>query len=96
MSNFATHEAEQAALTALCEVGACGHADCAPVKRRFSVIITRDITESCVIEVEAADEDEAREAALELLPYTEEPGWAVDDCSAQSGETYVTGVEAVE
>lgn len=30
MSNLATHEAEQAALTALCEAGECGHADCQP------------------------------------------------------------------
>jgi hypothetical protein len=64
--------------------------------QRYAVIITRDITESCVVEVEAVDEDEAREAALDLLSCTEEPGWAVDDCSAQSGDAYVTGVEAVE
>lgn len=30
MSNLATHEAEQAALTALCDAGICGHRDCMP------------------------------------------------------------------
>ena len=64
--------------------------------KKFSVVITRDITESCVIEVEAADEDAARDAALDALPYNEDPGWAVDVDSAQTGEVYVTGVEAVE
>lgn len=28
MSNLATHEAEQAAITALCEAGKCGHPEC--------------------------------------------------------------------
>ena len=34
--------------------------------RTFSVCLTRDITESAVVEVEAQNEDEARDKALDM------------------------------
>ncbi len=57
---------------------------------KYSVILTRDVTESCVVEVEAADQDEASDLALEKLYETDDPHWALDDTPAKP-DTYVTG-----
>ena len=35
--------------------------------KTFSVCLTRDITESAVVEVRAKDEDEARDKALDMV-----------------------------
>lgn len=44
MSNLATHEAEQAALTALCEAGECGHPHCdpSPIDRALEIMEETD------------------------------------------------------
>ncbi len=57
--------------------------------RQYAVIITRDITESCVAHVDAATPDEARAAAMEWLSKREDPEWAVDDAPANS-DPYIT------
>ena len=58
--------------------------------RRYSIIITRDITESCVTQVEADSEDEAREAAMEWLAECDDPGWQIDDGSCGTSPAYIT------
>ncbi len=55
MSNFTTHEAEQAALTALCEAGNCDHAECKPLTE-----YAFDVKLFATIRVKATSEAEAR------------------------------------
>lgn len=55
MSTLATHEAEQAALTARCDAGSCGHADCHP-QTDFAF----DVKLFATIRVKATTEAEAR------------------------------------
>jgi len=55
VSNLATHEAEQAALTALCEAGNCGHAECQP-QTEYAF----DVKLFATIRVKATSEAEAR------------------------------------
>lgn len=59
---------------------------------KFKVIITRDITESTVIEVEADSPENAEEAALDTLLQQENTEWEIDDGSWNNSETYVTDV----
>jgi hypothetical protein len=81
--------AEQAAITAAYEA-----AEAAKEKRMWRVTLTRDITESCVMEVEADTEDEAESEALAALAYDENPGWEVDDGSAFEA-AYATETEEI-
>ncbi len=55
MSTLATHETEQAALTALCEAGNCGHTDCQP-QTEYAF----DVKLFATIRVKATSEAEAR------------------------------------
>lgn len=58
----------------------------------FEIILTRDTTESATVQIEAATEDEANEAAL-----TSDPSgltWAVDDGNIAQAP-YVTGTEEI-
>lgn len=57
---------------------------------RYSIIITRDITESCVTHVEADSPGAAHEAALEWLSQCDDPGWQVDDGSCGTSPAYIT------
>ncbi|MDP2047574.1 MAG: hypothetical protein Q8K33_01590 [Cypionkella sp.] len=66
-----------------------------PKTTRFSVIITRDITESVVIEVSAKNADLARDAALEWLATCDNPEWAVDDGSCGTSPAYITDCSEV-
>jgi hypothetical protein len=59
---------------------------------KYSVIITRDITESTVIEVEANNPEHAEEVALDTLLEQENTEWEIDDGSWNNSETYVTDV----
>ena len=60
---------------------------------RFCITMTRSITESCVIEVDADSEDAACEAAHEVLAYDDKQGWESDDGSEST--PYITGIEPV-
>jgi hypothetical protein len=59
---------------------------------KYTVIITRDITESTVIEVEADNHDAAEELAYNTLLQQESGTWEVDDGSWDNSDPYVTDV----
>jgi len=58
----------------------------------FKVIVTRDITESVVVVVEAENRLEASGQALEKPMGLDEPKWELDLDSCQSGDIYTTDV----
>jgi hypothetical protein len=58
----------------------------------YKVIITRDITESTVVEVEAKNEEEADEVAHQKLSESMDTKWEVDDGSWNNGQQYTTGI----
>ncbi len=61
--------------------------------KTFSVIVTRDITESCVVTVQAEDEDAAKDLAIDkALASKERPEneWHTDE---SAGDPYVTGCD---
>lgn len=60
---------------------------------RYSVIITRDVTESTVVEVEAETTEQAEVAAFEKLSNSTAAEWELDEGSWNKGEAYVTGVD---
>ena len=57
---------------------------------KYRVIVTRDITESVIVDVYADSEDAAEETALSNIPI--EADWEIDDGSWDSGSPYVTDV----
>jgi len=57
---------------------------------KYSVVITRDITESTVVEVEAANPDEAATAATDKMLLQEFTDWEVDDGSWNNSDLYIT------
>lgn len=57
---------------------------------KFTVILTRDITESCVVHVEAKDAEAAEDVALSKLQGLDAPRWKLDD--NWGGAPYVTDV----
>lgn len=59
---------------------------------KFTVIVTRDTTESCQIEVEAEDRAEAEERALETSK-SGDVTWEPDDTPNASADHYVTGCD---
>lgn len=62
----------------------------------YSVILTRDITESTVVDVQAASSEEAERLAHEKLLETTDAVWRVDDGSWNQSDIYATGVDPVE
>lgn len=62
----------------------------------FHVIITRDVTESTVIEVDADTMEQAEDAAFEKLLGSEDTEWRLDDGSWNNGDPYVTAVDPVD
>ncbi len=61
--------------------------------KKYSVIITRDITESTFVEVSATDPEQAENKALEKLSDTTDARWEVDDGSWDNSQAYVTDVD---
>ena len=59
----------------------------------YSVIITRDITESTVVEVEAETTEQAEDAALDMFFSDIVLEWKKDDCLSNP---YVTGIDPLE
>ncbi|AXK44157.1 hypothetical protein DVR09_15220 (plasmid) [Erythrobacter aureus] len=62
---------------------------------RYSVIVTRDTTESITLEVDAIDEDEAEEKAIQLS-HQGDHKWEQDCTPNASKEHYTNGAELVE
>jgi hypothetical protein len=60
---------------------------------RYSVIITRDVTESTVVQVEAETPDQAETAAFAKLHGSADIEWELDEGSWNKGDSYVTGVD---
>jgi hypothetical protein len=60
---------------------------------RFSVLLTRDVTESAKVEIDAANRDEAERLALECD--TVALVWHVDD-GHEWGLPYVTAVDELD
>jgi hypothetical protein len=60
---------------------------------RYSVIITRDVTESTIVQVEADTPEQAESAAFEKLHERTGTEWELDEGSWTKGNSYVTGVD---
>lgn len=60
---------------------------------KYTVIVTRNITESTEVQVDAANVDSAEDAALDKLRNQTDTKWEIDDGSWDSGGSpYVTDV----
>ena len=59
----------------------------------FEMIVTRDTTESCIFTVDAEDENEARDKALERARQDKTLPWEQDDTPNASKSPYVTNCE---
>ncbi|MBI4968190.1 MAG: hypothetical protein HZC25_08750 [Rhodospirillales bacterium] len=59
----------------------------------FRVIITRDVTESTVIEVEAETKEQAETAAFAKLHASTDTEWEIDEGSWNQSGAYVTGID---
>ena len=57
---------------------------------RYRVIVTRDTTESALVDVEADNEHDANHAALNLALDWQVENWEGDECS-EPGRAYITG-----
>lgn len=64
--------------------------------RKYTVLVTRDVTQSAVLTIEAADEETAESAALKAAKKQRNLSWETDDGSIHPGEEYVTDVEPIE
>jgi hypothetical protein len=62
---------------------------------RFTVIITRDVTESTVVEVEAETKEQAEAAAFEKLWRSDDTAWTLDEGSWNTGDAYITGIDPI-
>lgn len=60
--------------------------------RRYSVIVTRDMTESTVVEIEATDQAEAQEKAKQFARDNANLTWEPDD-NGNPGDPYTNGAE---
>ncbi|BAE49969.1 hypothetical protein [Paramagnetospirillum magneticum] len=59
----------------------------------YSVIITRDVTESTTVEVEAETPQQAEVTAFEKLFNSTDAEWEIDEGSWNKADAYVTGVD---
>lgn len=62
----------------------------------YAVIITRDVTESTIIEVEAGTPEEVEDLAFEKLSNSTDAEWRLDDGSWNQGDAYVTAVDRID
>jgi hypothetical protein len=60
---------------------------------RYSVIVTRDVTESTVVEVEAESPELIEAAAIAKLFESVDTQWELDEGSWNKADAYVTGVD---
>ena len=64
--------------------------------RRFTVLITRDVTESTSVTVEAADAEAAEAAAFAALSASSDATWTLDEGSWNSGDPYITALDPLD
>jgi len=65
--------------------------------RKFNVLVTRDVTESAYVEVEADSEEKAQEQAVaQANAGTLAEPWKVDDDTLGKTECYVTCCEELD
>ena len=64
----------------------------------YEVIVTRDITESCTVRVEADDPEAAQELAVEKVQNgdADDSPWEIDMGSCGSSSAYATGCTETE
>jgi len=62
----------------------------------YTVIITRDVTESTVVEVEAGTPEEAEGLAFEKLSNNTDTEWRLDDGSWNQSDACVTAVDRID
>ena len=62
---------------------------------RFKVLITRDVTESTSVTVEAADAEAAASAAFAALFTNSDAIWTLDEGSWNNGDPYITALDAL-
>jgi len=62
---------------------------------RFTVLITRDMTESTSVTVEAADAKAAASAAFAALFTSSDAIWTLDEGSWNNGDPYITALDAL-
>ncbi|WP_096701342.1 hypothetical protein [Magnetospirillum sp. 15-1] len=62
---------------------------------RYRVIITRDVTESTFVDVDAESPEQAGTVAFEKLFESADTEWELDEGSWNKGDSYVTGVDEV-
>jgi len=62
---------------------------------RFRVLITRDVTESTSVTVEAVDAEAAEAAAFTALSARSDAIWTLDEGSWNSGDPYITALDPV-
>ena len=60
---------------------------------RFTVLITRDVTESTSVTVDAADLEAAEAAAFAALFASSDAIWTLDEGSWNSGDPYITALD---
>ena len=62
---------------------------------RYSVIITRDVTESIIVQVETETPEQAETAAIEKLFESTDTEWELDEGSWNKADAYVSGVDEI-
>jgi len=62
----------------------------------YAVIITRDVTESTTVQIEAGNPEEAEDLAFEKLSNSTDAEWRLDDGSWDQGDAYVTAVDRID
>ena len=58
---------------------------------KYTIIVTRDITESCVVKIEADNIEAASDAAIDLV-HGSSHEWTVDDGSCGTSPAYITDI----
>ena len=62
----------------------------------FTVLITRDVTESTSVTVEAADAEAAASAAFAALSDSSDAIWTLDEGSWNNGDPYITALDPLD
>ena len=63
---------------------------------RFRIRITRDVTESTCVAVDALSQEAAQAAAFEALAEEDDAVWTLDEGSWNAGHAYVTAIELTD
>jgi len=63
---------------------------------RFTVLITRNVTESTSVIVEAADAEAAEAVAFAALSASSDAIWSLDEGSWNSGDPYITALDPLD